>query len=597
MIQDSRKLLRALDNLTNETIHAEQYFTDELHLFFQYLCRKLLKELDLKNPLDSLFHLEPNNIIEKYWKEYDKIFSYYVDVGATIGNIHYEVLLNASKAHAKEFASTKSRETVQSLLDYKFNSEDTDTLFKPDPKVSSRLKRYKFEASERTKARVTEDINNILGEAYREGWGPRHVGEKIQERFNQLSGYEARRIAQTELNTTRNMVQYNRLKDDEMPYKIWHSAHDARTRKSHLDVDEEIVPIDEKFSNGLMYPGDKSGPIREWVNCRCSHAAFVMPLGYEAPSFFPFRESDLVKVGSSVSSSYIPELRERLGLVEGIVQGAVTERQRQKVSEETKPKTNGDTLWEDLAEKHGLELVGYDGSMLEFHDPTHKTSLKFHTLANKEWIDYTNRGKKHINIESFLEEYTAMPSLHKNAAPDIHIQGEGQATGFYEMTRDSERISLFKDSYVYTKEIPDSGDVGLTLRHECSHAIDSKYIYDRNLAMMSKSSFWFSGNHKELDNGAYKKAVAKDRRNRKKTGGYNYVSEYARTSGLISEDFAEALALRSYRDAPEALRKKACLWERRDGKLVKVTYDEFEKRYPNRCKVLDEILDNYTLGW
>lgn len=334
MIQDSRKLLRALDNLTNETIHAEQYFTDELHLFFQYLCRKLLKELDLKNPLDSLFHLEPNNIIEKYWKEYDKIFSYYVDVGATIGNIHYDILLNASKAHAKEFASTKSRETVQSLLDYKFNSEDTDTLFKPDPKVSSRLKRYKFEASEKTKARVTEDINNILGEAYREGWGPRHVGEKIQERFNQLSGYEARRIAQTELNTTRNMVQYNRLKDDEMPYKIWHSAHDARTRKSHLDVDEEIVPIDEKFSNGLMYPGDKSGPIREWVNCRCSHAAFIMPLGYEAPSFFPFRESDLVKVGSSVSSSYIPELRERLGLVEGIVQGAVTERERQRVAEE-----------------------------------------------------------------------------------------------------------------------------------------------------------------------------------------------------------------------------------------------------------------------
>ena len=335
MIQDSRKLLRALDNLTNETIHAEQYFTDELHLFFQYLCRKVLKELDLKNPLDSLFHLEPNNVIEKYWEEYDKIFSYYVDVGATIGNIHYDILLNASKAHAKEFASTKSRETVQSLLDYKFNSEDTDTLFKPDPKVSSRLKRYKFEASEKTKARVTEDINNILGEAYREGWGPRHVGEKIQERFNQLSGYEARRIAQTELNTTRNMVQYNRLKDDEMPYKIWHSAHDARTRKSHLDVDEEIVPIDEKFSNGLMYPGDKSGPIREWVNCRCSHAAFVMPLGYEAPSFFPFRESDLVKVGSSVSSSYIPELRERLGLVEGIVQGAVTERERQRVREDS----------------------------------------------------------------------------------------------------------------------------------------------------------------------------------------------------------------------------------------------------------------------
>ena len=66
-----------------------------------------------------------------------------------------------------------------------------------------------------------------------------------------------------------------------------------------------------------MYPGDKSGPIEEWINCRCSHAAYILPLGYEAPNFFPFKESDLIKVGSSISQDYVPQIQEKLRLLEG----------------------------------------------------------------------------------------------------------------------------------------------------------------------------------------------------------------------------------------------------------------------------------------
>ena len=175
---------------------------------------------------------------------------------------------------------------------------------------------------------MDNEINKILSEAYREGWGPRDVANKIQQRFTDLSNYEARRIAQTEINTTRNYVQYNRLQEDEMDYKIWHAAHDSRTRKSHLEVDEEIVPINERFSNGLLYPGDKEGPISEWVNCRCSHAAFIMPLGYEAPDFWPFTESDLVKVGSSLSQDYVSEIKERIRLIDGAM---VREQEESKI--------------------------------------------------------------------------------------------------------------------------------------------------------------------------------------------------------------------------------------------------------------------------
>lgn len=51
--------------------------------------------------------------------------------------------------------------------------------------------------------------------------------------------------------------------------KQWDSALDSRTRESHVKLDGEIRELDEKFSNGLMYPGDSSGKAAEVINCRC----------------------------------------------------------------------------------------------------------------------------------------------------------------------------------------------------------------------------------------------------------------------------------------------------------------------------------------
>lgn len=52
--------------------------------------------------------------------------------------------------------------------------------------------------------------------------------------------------------------------------KQWDAALDGRTRPSHAAIDGEIREIEESFSNGLMYPGDPSGPAAEVINCRCT---------------------------------------------------------------------------------------------------------------------------------------------------------------------------------------------------------------------------------------------------------------------------------------------------------------------------------------
>ena len=52
--------------------------------------------------------------------------------------------------------------------------------------------------------------------------------------------------------------------------KQWDATLDGRTRDSHRRVDGEIRELDEKFSNGLMFPGDPSGSAAEVINCRCT---------------------------------------------------------------------------------------------------------------------------------------------------------------------------------------------------------------------------------------------------------------------------------------------------------------------------------------
>ena len=57
--------------------------------------------------------------------------------------------------------------------------------------------------------------------------------------------------------------------------KEWLATNDGRTRHSHAALDGAIVDQDNKFDNGLMYPGDPSGRPEEVYNCRCTLIAKV----------------------------------------------------------------------------------------------------------------------------------------------------------------------------------------------------------------------------------------------------------------------------------------------------------------------------------
>ena len=151
--------------------------------------------------------------------------------------------------------------------------------------------------SKRTLARITSDINQLLTTGYTEGVGINVVASTITRRFDQLETWEAKRIARTEIHNAHNNAVMKTYDVLGVEYTQWIAADDDRTRESHIEVDREIIPMGGTYSNGLSYPGDTSGPIEEWINCRCSNAPYVMPYGMMAPpGMEQFREDDLIPI-------------------------------------------------------------------------------------------------------------------------------------------------------------------------------------------------------------------------------------------------------------------------------------------------------------
>ena len=92
-----------------------------------------------------------------------------------------------------------------------------------------------------------------------------NVSKAPLSRAKTIARTEGHRIQQE---STRDAQQQAKSKGADV-VKQWDATLDGKTRDSHRRVDGEIRELDEKFSNGLKYPGDPGGKAGEVVNCRC----------------------------------------------------------------------------------------------------------------------------------------------------------------------------------------------------------------------------------------------------------------------------------------------------------------------------------------
>lgn len=89
----------------------------------------------------------------------------------------------------------------------------------------------------------------------------------------EFTAKRARLIARTETVGAANAGAIANAKLAGATKKIWIAARDNSTRQHHREVNQVVIPIDDKFRVGdyfMAYPGDKSGGAEEVCNCRCA---------------------------------------------------------------------------------------------------------------------------------------------------------------------------------------------------------------------------------------------------------------------------------------------------------------------------------------
>ena len=140
---------------------------------------------------------------------------------------------------------------------------------KLDPKISKNLYTKLGEDVEFLKKRIANNVSRGIATASEYSVIARNIAADSNVGFNR-----AMRIARTEGHGVQIQAavdaQYSAKDAGADVVKQWDATLDGRTRESHRRVDGEIRELDEKFSNGMMYPSDSAGGAEEVINCRCA---------------------------------------------------------------------------------------------------------------------------------------------------------------------------------------------------------------------------------------------------------------------------------------------------------------------------------------
>jgi HK97 family phage portal protein len=112
-------------------------------------------------------------------------------------------------------------------------------------------------------------IKSVVTKAYEDNENSDFIAKQIRGQYAEFSDYRAYRIARTETTAASNFGSISGAKATGLePKKQWIAAMDSRTRHSHAAMHDQEVGVNEKFSNGMDYPGEY-GHGGDSINCRC----------------------------------------------------------------------------------------------------------------------------------------------------------------------------------------------------------------------------------------------------------------------------------------------------------------------------------------
>lgn len=124
-----------------------------------------------------------------------------------------------------------------------------------------------------------QKINNAITQSILQGESIPHTAQRLQTvaSMNNIQATRTARTAMTAANNAGHAMALERAQNMGIKLnKQWLATLDSRTRDTHALLDGESIPLDQAFSNGLMYPGDPDGPPEEVYNCRCRKIADIL---------------------------------------------------------------------------------------------------------------------------------------------------------------------------------------------------------------------------------------------------------------------------------------------------------------------------------
>lgn len=160
---------------------------------------------------------------------------------------------------------------------YTLYSKDTvSRLVKDDPQLLPKIGKTTSEKIRRGELKKWNEkqIQSVMMQGVLQGESIPKIAKRLATTVGEKNSYSHIRAARTMTTSAENAGRIDSYKRAEaMGIKMkkqWLATQDNRTRHSHVLLDGESVPINEKFSNGLMFPADPDGAPAEVYNCRCT---------------------------------------------------------------------------------------------------------------------------------------------------------------------------------------------------------------------------------------------------------------------------------------------------------------------------------------
>ena len=163
-----------------------------------------------------------------------------------------------------------TQDTGLNLMFSVYDEKTAGKLLKDQPELLPR----KEVNGKKDKAWNRKKIAGAVLQAVIQGESIPNLARRIAEKTAETNMTAMIRYARTAMTSAQNAGRMEMLHQADgmgiKAKKVWLATLDHRTRDTHAKLDGTAVGIDEKFPNGLMFPGDPNGPPGECYNCRCT---------------------------------------------------------------------------------------------------------------------------------------------------------------------------------------------------------------------------------------------------------------------------------------------------------------------------------------